>query len=82
MMAYSGEIRPCLVEGERALFHGWVDIEKPLMEDGKVLCCYKGANGVVEMENGAVRCVTPSAICFIDTAQVMTEYDWTIGGAT
>lgn len=79
MMAYTGDVRPCLVRGEAALFHGWAEIEKPIMDDGKVIGNLKVVNGVVEAGTGHVRCVKPSDIQFLDSREKFADFDWSDG---
>lgn len=64
------ELRPCLVKGAKALFHKWVDYQKPVPggitpidpPPGQIKCTF----GLVEYENGQVEEVSPNKIEFCD----------------
>lgn len=62
------ELRPCIVEGRKALFHSWqrsVDYIPPLK--GKHLGgTTEYIIGIIELENGAIEKVFPEEIRFID----------------
>ena len=77
MMAYTCDLRPCMVREKRAMFHGWAELEKPVIENNIVVGCIRAVNAVVELEDGSVKCVRPEGIRFLDTAEKMSEYDWT-----
>ena len=47
-MGYTDEPRPCVVNGSRALFHGWAEMEKPNIEDGKQVGCWKQPVALVD----------------------------------
>ena len=53
----SFELRPCLVNGKKALFHTW---EHYSVGD------IKNVAGIIEAENGQVIKVNPTSIQFID----------------
>lgn len=64
------DLRPCVVNGRRALFHRWEDYaevvgESPLMGGhaaGQLSCCL----GLVEYEDGTIAKVHPGSIKFVD----------------
>ena len=60
------ELRPCLVKGEKALFHHWVHIHD--------ICKNEYEVGIVEYENGEVEEVTPNNIKFCDNK--ITQYSF------
>ena len=80
------ELRPCMVTyadpnkpttSYRALFHGWAELEKPvIINDGEDVASYKAVNAIVEFEDGRVKSVLPDAIRFLDTLEVFEAYDW------
>lgn len=75
-MGYTDEPRPCVVNGSRALFHGWAEIEKPNIEDGKQVGRWKNTVALIECQNGSVEPVTPGKVRFLDGAEVFSRYDW------
>lgn len=73
--------RPCKVRGTtRAVFHGWVEMEKPIKKDelgygvpaGRIKC----VNGLVEYLSGDVEAISPKHIRFLDSAGVFSKFDW------
>lgn len=58
------ELRPCLVNGKKALFHKWI-----VKTD---ICEHKHSAGLVEFEDGTVDEVYYSKIKFIDN--IINEY--------
>ena len=77
------EIRPCVVNGARALFHGWAEMEKPNIEGGKQVGCWKQTVALIEYQNGSVEPVAPGGsraapgkVRFLDGADVFARYDW------
>ena len=75
-MVRFNELRPCMVQGVRALFHGWAEIEIPNMEDGKQVGRSRTVNAVVELEDGSIRTVSPSKVCFADSAELFKGFTW------
>ena len=69
-MLYTYDYRPCEVDGQKGIFHRWEDFQKPIEAGltigshpaGQFSRCY----GIVEFENGEVRCVEPYKIVFMD----------------
>lgn len=76
MMAYTDAPRPCVVNRSRALFHGWAEIEKPNIEDGKQVGRWKNTVALIEYQNGSVEPISPSKVRFLDGAKVFSQYDW------
>lgn len=56
-----GEYRPCLVDGQKAIFHRWS------LEDDAA---------IIEFLTGDVKTVDPSKIKFADSEGLFNEYDW------
>ena len=67
----SPKLRPCKVDGEKALFHRWEDyatvIEPSPMVGGHPGGQLRETFAIVEMESGQVREVKPSKVTFEDT---------------
>lgn len=71
MTVRTGEYRPCIVDGKKALFHRWTDFanvvgESPLRgghSAGQIHRVY----GIVEFEDGTVKEVEPYTIKFTDS---------------
>lgn len=66
-------LRPCTVDGEKALFHRWEDY-KYVVAPSPMVGGHPGGQmsqtyAIVEMENGQVREVKPSNIIFSDTKE-------------
>lgn len=63
------ETRPCIVNGMRAIFHKWYEFSEVVgpstIRPGGVV---SGMHAIVEYENGAIECVHPSSVRFIDNA--------------
>ena len=66
----TSEYRPCLVKGEKALFHRWSDESNVVGESpihgGHAAGTVRFTLGIVEMEDGQVKQVVPSSIKFLD----------------
>lgn len=75
-MGYTDEPRPCVVNGSRALFHGWAEMEKPNIEDGKQVGCWKQTVALIEYQNGSVEPVAPGKVRFLDGGEMFARYDW------
>lgn len=64
------ELRPCMVEEKRALFHKWSDksriVEPSMMIGGHQGGVLKFTVGIVEYENGEIDEVLPNTIKFLD----------------
>lgn len=75
-MGYTDEPRPCVAYGSRALFHGWADLEKPNIEDGKQVGCWKQTVAIIEYLGGTVRMVSPCRVRFLDGEEKFSKYEW------
>lgn len=66
------ELRPCIVNGQKALFHGWeqkADVIPPsLMRSGHSGGEIRLALGIIEREDGTIHKAYPEEIRFIDMA--------------
>ena len=71
----SPKLRPCMVDGERALFHRWEDyatvIEPSPMVGGHPGGQLRETFAIVEMESGQVMEVKPTKVKFEDTSEYM-----------
>lgn len=70
------ELRPCLVKGEKGLFHEWEQFQE-IIPPSPLIGGHGGGvigkvYGLVEFENGEIRRVEPTLIKFTDTN--FTEY--------
>lgn len=83
----STEYRPCFITTysrkqepteRKALFHKWTIEQEPvapgLMKGSHPGGQYSTTLGIVELEDGTVRTVDPSAIRFIDTKAIMDQF--------
>ena len=72
----TAEYRPCYVNGEKALFHRWVDRREIIgpspLKGGHSGGVISFTNAIVEFENGNVAEVLPRDICFADN--IFSEY--------
>lgn len=75
-MGYNDEPRPCIVDGAQALFHGWADVEKPVIEHGRQVGRWKNVTAVIEFKSGEVKAVRPGDVQFLDGAERFGQYDW------
>lgn len=73
------ELRPCLVDGKRALWHEWTtrrEIVPPsIMTGGHGGGQISATFALVEYEDGTVAEVYPSRVRFLDTACKMAEVE-------
>lgn len=70
------ELRPCLVKGEKGLFHEWEQFQE-IIPPSPLVGGHNGGVigrtlGLVEFENGEIRRIEPTMIKFTDTN--FTEY--------
>ena len=76
----TAEYRPCIVDGEKALFHRWLNfayvVDASLMIGGHPGGQVADTFGLVEMKNGAVRKVAPTSIRFLDSRKQFEEDCW------
>ena len=72
------QLRPCIVDGKKALFHCWQQRSEPIepspLAGGHPGGIMQWTEGIVEMESGYVRCVLPKKIVFVDHPHA--EYDF------
>lgn len=75
------ELRPCFVNGRRALFHRWADSARPAkpygQEDDENAPNYQlhSVQAIVEYDDGTVARVWPSALKFLPSEQ-FNDYAW------
>lgn len=69
------ELRQCLVDGDRALFHGW-GFEMKFVSNGlnQPYGNHSVSIGIVEYEDGSISTVNPNRIKFIDNKH--EQYIW------
>lgn len=64
------ELRPCLIDDKKGLFHRWCDIsdiiEPSIMKGGHGGGVIKYTVGLVELENGDIKKYLPEQIRFTD----------------
>lgn len=64
------QLRPCKASGEKALFHRWEHFATPVAAGITVGSHPAGQvshlNGIVELENGKIKRVSPEKIIFMD----------------
>ena len=75
------EMRPCWVNGRRAIFHRWTDSARPVKprdrdEDTDERLQKWSVHGIVEYEDGTVDREWPSAIRFADSAEHFDNLTW------
>lgn len=74
------KLRPCYVEGEKALFHRWADRAEThgasLAQGGFPAGQYWQVFGIVEFESGLVGCIPINEIRFLDTQGYMNGIAW------
>lgn len=72
-------LRPCFVDGKRALFHRWVDhanvVDESLLRGGHPGGQLWTVFGIVEFEDGTVKETYPSKIQFVPNAD-FAECSW------
>ena len=64
------ELRPCIVDGQKALFHRWMDISKVIppspLKGGHSGGTIREVFGIIERDDGSVSECYPYEIRFID----------------
>lgn len=75
------EMRPCWVNGRRAMFHRWTDSARPVKPYGKDEDCEErlqkwSVHGIVEYEDGTVEREWPNQIRFADSAEYFDALAW------
>lgn len=71
-------LRPCTVNGQKALFHGWyysAEVIAPSMmvgghNGGQLACTF----GIIELETGDVKLCNVTEIKFVGSKDLMSEY--------
>lgn len=75
-MIYFPKLRPCLVNGEKALFHKWIEskyfVEPSPMVGGTIGGQVCNNFALIEYANGSVSVCKPENIVFLD--DVFSEY--------
>lgn len=77
----TADLRPCIVNGRRALFHRWADSARPItprgMEETEYSDRYQlhSVHAIVEYADGTVSRVWPYDIRFIDHSE-FDAYAW------
>lgn len=76
----TAEYRPCIVDGEKALFHRWLNfayvVDASLMIGGHPGGQVADTFGLVELEYGTMRRVAPTSIHFCDSSERFEKYCW------
>lgn len=76
-----GDLRPCVIEGRRALFHRWINSAHPVPPRGAEInektryFQFRRTEGLVEYEDGTIDRVFPTAIKFLDGG-AFDSFDW------
>lgn len=75
------DLRPCMVDGQRAVFHRW-ETWANVVNGGLLIGSHPGGQisyvvGIIEYENGNVTRVSPNTIQFCDglATQIWEQYD-------
>lgn len=58
-------LRPCFVNGEKALFHIWTEVSDP-----------RSIVGIIELMDGSVKTAEPTTIRFVDTDDYLGDIVW------
>lgn len=70
------KLRPCTVNGEKALFHRWEDyamvVEASPLVGGAPAGQIRIMHAIVEMHDGTVKRVQPENVTFADTGKYIT----------
>ncbi len=75
------DLRPCYVNGRRALFHRWANSARPQLPKGQEpgenarYYQFRSTHGLVEYEDGTMATVWPSDIQFADRGH-FRDYAW------
>lgn len=79
------ELRPCIVNGRRAVFHRWINIAHPVPPRGSEInentryFQYRRTEALVEYEDGMIDRVFPTDIKFLDGG-AFARFDWSGAG--
>lgn len=72
------ELRPCIVNDKKALFHKWSDrseiVPPSSLRGGHVGGVVSGTFGIIELENGTVKECYPHEVKFLDEKH--KEFIW------
>jgi hypothetical protein len=66
------EIRPCMVNGEKALFHGWGSTCNHCRNSDGLECYMPTTVGIIERESGVMEICFPADVTFTDG--LFTQY--------
>lgn len=75
------EIRPCIINGRRAIFHRWINSAHPVPPRGSEInektryYQFRRTEALVEYEDGTVDRVYPTEIKFVDGG-AFAAFDW------
>lgn len=74
-----GLLRPCIVNGEKALFHRWSD-KAEVIPPSPMIGGHPGGQlaqtvAIIEYDDGSVHEAYPSEVRFLDTASQMQEFE-------
>lgn len=81
VVTQDSELRPCYVNGRKALFHRWVNTARPQLPKGQELSenarfyQFRATTGLVEYEDGTIDQVWPRDIKFADHGR-FRDYAW------
>ena len=77
-VSFIGLVRPCFVDGEKALFHGWFNVAQMVCESilkgghpAGIVC---GVLGLVELKNGKMCEVSSQRISFPDSEAMINSF--------
>ena len=77
---YIENCRPCFVDGEKALFHGWFEVSQlvceSLIKGGHPAGTVCGVLGLVEMKDGTMREVSSQRIKFVGSEKLFDCFDY------
>lgn len=75
------EYRPCIVNGEKCIFHRWEDRAEVIGESpfcgGHPGGQLRNVFGIIEFENGTVKEILPNKIQFLDSQRRFKQFDFT-----
>lgn len=77
MEAVYDRIRPCFIDGEKALFHGWFEVSQIVCESimigGHPAGTVRGVLGLVELKDGRMCEVSSQRIRFPDSEKIIDQ---------
>lgn len=72
------EVRPCIVGGQKALFHGFTEISEvcppSMIKGGRIGRTIKTPFAIVEFEDGSIKLQYVQNIKFCDSKSLFAEY--------